>query len=249
MRHAMRKWVVAGTLVLGGTAFAQTEPTESAQPPAPAQTEPAQTPPIAPESEDSSATGGSGQTPTQATGSTQGAGMPDMGITIPKDEKGFLERLHHGNEMEVRLGKLAQEKAQSQQVKDYAKMMVDHHTTADQELMTFAKTQKLRVGQPQPKGNVEAKVMAAHKATEAKLRALSGPAFDMAYMTAMLGDHDMTITKVMLGEQQFTAKPELTQMLTKLRPQLVQHRDQAYQILGQLKPGSMAVGGSGGQAK
>jgi predicted outer membrane protein len=91
--------------------------------------------------------------------------------------------------------------------------------------------------------------MAAHKATEAKLRALDGTAFDMAYMTAMLGDHDMVITKVMLAEQQFTAKPELTQMLTKLRPQLMQHRDQAYQILGQLKPGAAAVGGSGSGAE
>jgi putative membrane protein len=245
MRHAMRKWVVAGTLALGGTAFAQTEPAESAQPPAPAQTEPAQTPPISPESEDSSATGGSGQAQTQVAGSTQGAGMAKVGITIPKDEKGFLERLHHANEMEVRLGKLAQEKAQSQQVKDYAKMMVEHHTTADQELMGHAKSQKLTLGKPQPKGNVEVRMMAAHKATEAKLRALDGTAFDMAYMTAMLGDHDMVITKVMLAEQRFTAKPELTQLLTKLRPQLMQHRDQAYQLLGQLKPGSMAVGGSG----
>ena len=245
MRHAMRKWVVAGTLVLGSTALGQTEPTESAQPPAPAQTEPAQTPPIADEPEDSSATGGSGQTPTQATGSTQGAGMANVGLTIPKDEKAFLERLHHANELELRLGKLAQEKAQSQQVKDYARMMVEHHTTADQELMQHAKTQKLTLGKPQPKGNAEVKMMAAHKATEAKLRALDGMAFDMAYMTAMLGDHDMTLTKVMLGEQQFTAKPELTQMLTKLRPQLTQHRDQAYQLLGQLKPGAAAVGGSG----
>jgi putative membrane protein len=169
----------------------------------------------------------------------------DVGLTIPKDEKAFLERLHEGNEKEVRLGKLAQEKGQSQQVKDYGKMLVDQHGTADQQLLQYAKTKGLKLGKPQPKGNAEVKTEAADKAEEAKLRALSGSAFDLAYLDYMVGDHDMDVTKVMLAEQQFTQKPELTQMLGQLRPELMQHRDQAYQLLGQLKPTQQSVTGSG----
>ena len=168
----------------------------------------------------------------------------DSPLKLPDDAKGFAAELHEGNQKEIRLGQLAQKNAQSDQVKQFGKMLVDDHQKADQQLMDMAKQQKWTLKAPEPKDKVGKAIKAAEKANEEKLKVLDGAAFDQAFMASMVEDHDMDLTRVAEAQQKYQASP-LTGMLTQLAPRLQQHREHAYKVLGDVKAQAQGVGGSG----
>jgi putative membrane protein len=63
---------------------------------------------------------------------TTGAGM------LSNDDKKFIMEAAHGGMMEVELGKIAAQKATSDEVKQFAQRMVDDHSKANDELMQLA---------------------------------------------------------------------------------------------------------------
>ncbi|QDE87516.1 hypothetical protein BHS06_00340 [Myxococcus xanthus] len=67
-------------------------------------------------------------------------------------------------------------------------------------------------------------------------QSLQGPAFDRAFLAAMVGDHDAGIAKVMAGRQQFSSNAGLQALLGDTLPTLREHRQQAYRLLGQETP-------------
>ncbi|QSQ21373.1 DUF4142 domain-containing protein [Pyxidicoccus parkwayensis] len=183
-------------------------------------------------------TGGSGQQAMQgAQPDAAGMKLMDEGLLpIPTDEKAFLEVLHHGNQSEVQMGMLAQQRGSSQGVKDYGAKLVKDHQAADQKLMAYAQKKNLQLGEPKA-DNDFAKVMKnADEAEMAKLQSLHGPAFDRAYLANMVSEHDADVAKVMAGQKQFASNAELKKELDGLLPTLKQHREQAYNLLGQEKP-------------
>src|SRR5664279_3837650 len=63
----------------------------------------------------------------------------NVGTTmVDQSTKDFATDAATGGMMEVELGKLAEQKAASQQVKDFGKMMVDDHTKINDDLKTMA---------------------------------------------------------------------------------------------------------------
>ncbi len=82
---------------------------------------------------------------------------------------------------EVALGKLAMQKSTNPAVKRFAKQMVADHTKANTKLQAIAKREKL---------SVPANLTADQKAAADKLRSQSGAAFDRAYATQMVDDHE-----------------------------------------------------------
>ena len=97
----------------------------------------------------------------------------------PSDQK-FVMEAAKGGMAEVELSKLAQDKASSDQVKNFGKRMVDDHGKANDELQTLAKNKNITLPTDlDPKD----------KALKDRLSKLSGAAFDRAYMNAMLRDH------------------------------------------------------------
>ena len=87
---------------------------------------------------------------------------------------------------------------------------------------------------PKPMNDMEKKIVAADKANMEKLQALKGEAFDSCYMALQVGEHDATLGKLMAGRQALGANTELTTMVTELTPKVAQHRQQAYSVLGKL---------------
>ncbi|MHA7634145.1 DUF4142 domain-containing protein [Corallococcus sp. M7] len=169
------------------------------------------------------------------------------GFMAPSDPKAFLERLHHINQTEIKQAELAQKNSQNPDVQSYAKMMIDSHTTADQKVMDYAKSQNMKLAEmPKPANDMEKKAMAAEKADMDKLQSLKGAPFDSCYMAGQVGAHDMAIGKVMAAQQGMNATGELATMLTNLTQELPKHRDMAYQTLGKLDD-AMGVGGAGMQ--
>lgn len=96
-------------------------------------------------------------------------------------DNAFIEKAAQGGMTEVELGKLAEEKASSSDVKQFGSMMVTDHSKADAELKGLAAKKGV---------TVPSTLDAKHQASVDKLRSLSGTAFDRAYVQAMVKDHE-----------------------------------------------------------
>jgi putative membrane protein len=169
----------------------------------------------------------------------------DMGMPMPKDAKGFLTHLNAANEHEIAVARLAQEKATNTQVKQYAQMLVRHHTQLREQLAQAAQSQKIKLSKPDPVNELDKKMMDAQKTQLEILQGLEGQAFDLKYVNAMVGDHDHAImlTSAALEKVQ---DQKLRQTLSQALPKFEQHRQTAYQLLGQLRPKAQPqVGGAG----
>lgn len=89
-----------------------------------------------------------------------------------RDER-MIKQLAESHMGEISLGKLAQQKAQSDEVKSFGKKMVDDHTKALDELKQMAQAKGVTL--PDEPGTKQ-------KAMEKKLQGLSGAKFDRQYM-------------------------------------------------------------------
>ena len=108
-------------------------------------------------------------------------------------DKHFVTAALRGGMAEVELGKLAVEKGSSDDVKQFGQKMVTDHTQLGDEMKQVAQ----QVGATQPSA-----LSASDQALEAKLKMLSGNAFDRAYIQAMVKDHETDLgdfNKVIAG--------------------------------------------------
>ena len=95
-------------------------------------------------------------------------------------DKAFLRKAAEGGMAEVQLGQMAQQKASSQDVRQFGEKMVQDHSQLDQQLKPIAEQQGVRPPKALSKKD---------EATLKKLEGLSGQQFDHAYIEAMLKDH------------------------------------------------------------
>ncbi|RPJ76610.1 MAG: DUF4142 domain-containing protein, partial [Acidobacteria bacterium] len=124
-----------------------------------------------------------------ASAQTGAAGQAGTTAQSPSDQRtrgdggdqDFLKKAVIANLAEIELGRLATEKAQNPEVKQFAQMMVDGHTKALNELKQLAQ----RSTAPLPTSLDE-----KHQELQQRLSALSGEEFDRAYMEAMIDAHE-----------------------------------------------------------
>jgi putative membrane protein len=103
-------------------------------------------------------------------------------MAVASADRNFVMQAAKGGMAEVALGQMAQHKASSDAVKQFALHMVDDHTKENDELKQLADSKSIALpAAPAP------------DATSRKLQGLSGAAFDSQYMAAMLADHKKTI--------------------------------------------------------
>lgn len=105
---------------------------------------------------------------------------------MARGDRKFLEEAYMGSMAEVRLGKLAQDKASSQEVKDFGQKMVDDHGKEIDSLSQIAKAEGV---------TLPAQLDRKHQKTYGRLAKLSGAEFDRAYMKEMTSDHKKDISK------------------------------------------------------
>jgi len=132
-------------------------------------------------------------------------------------DKTFATEAAHGGLAEVQMGQLALQKASSPQVKEFAQRMVTDHTQANQDLMQLSKSENL---------NLPAQLDPKHKSEMERLSALSGNAFDAAYMQQMVQDHQKTVADFQKQAQSGT-DPSLKSFAQKHLPLLQQHLQMA----------------------
>jgi putative membrane protein len=95
-------------------------------------------------------------------------------------DKTFVKDALRGGMAEVKLGQLATQKGNSDDVKQFGQKMVDDHTKLGDQMKGVAG----QIGVTPP-----TMISPMDKALETKLEALSGDAFDKAYIQAMVKDH------------------------------------------------------------
>jgi len=98
----------------------------------------------------------------------------------------FMDEAALSNMAEVDLGKLAQQNAESSEVKAFGERMITDHTKADDELKQVAAQQQVNL----PPG-----LDSKFEVTRARLAKLHGHAFDEAYMRDMVTDHKKDVAE------------------------------------------------------
>lgn len=151
--------------------------------------------------------------------------MAGMGGKVSAEDKHFMKEAMEGDMAEIQLAKLAQQKASSDQVKQFAQRMIDDHTKLDAQMKPMA--QQFGVEAPT---DLDAK----HKSVEAKLQNLSGEQFDQEYMKDMVGDHRQD-DQAFLREETSASSPELKNAVTQAEPIISEHLRMAQDVEKSLK--------------
>jgi len=137
-----------------------------------------------------------------------------------------LAHVHHLNQTEIMLGKLAQKSGSTQAIKAYGQMLVRDHQSADKDLASFAKKQAVTIPMDKPKDEAEQKDQKDTKDAVAHLKTLKGNEFDTAFLQMMVSDHEKELAKIdtAIGQVQ---NQDLVTVLKDIKPALQKHADQA----------------------
>jgi len=123
--------------------------------------------------------GASAQTtqPSTAAGSTKSSTTT---AAKKNPDHSFVEKAAMGGMAEVELGNVAQQKAASDEVKQFGSRMVTDHTKANDELKQIASSKNIELPTALDK---------KHRGDVDKFSKMSGAQFDKAYMSHMVDDH------------------------------------------------------------
>lgn len=143
-----------------------------------------------------------------------------------------IRDLAEANMAEVEAGKVAAQKARSDEVKKFAQHMVDDHGKMLQEVQQLAQSK----GVDLPKSPSK-----KHQAAMKKLESASGEQFDKAYMSAMVNDHRDTVKKVEKIANS-SKDPEVKGAAQKALPDIKHHLQMAQELSG--KTGGASKGSS-----
>jgi putative membrane protein len=133
----------------------------------------------------------------------------------------MLKNIAEANLAEVESGKLALDKSQNSEVKQFAQMMVDDHSKALADVSALAKLKGVDLpDSPDLK----------HKAVMVEFKALQGATFDSLYVKqAGVGDHEAT--EELLKKTRADAKDaDLKALATKMLPVVQGHLKHAQQL-------------------
>jgi putative membrane protein len=134
----------------------------------------------------------------------------------------FMLDAAKGGLAEVELGKLAAERAQSDEVRKFAQRMVDDHTKANEQLKQIAESKSIKL---------PTEVETKEQALMQRLEKLNGAMFDRTYMNAMVNDHVKDVNEFK-REANAGRDPQVKSFATSTLPALEEHLQQAKQARG-----------------
>lgn len=187
-----------------------------------------------------SGTPASGQTGMQSgaqAGSSTASGSGSGTSTLSRADQKMVKDMAMSNLAEIEAGRLAQGKSQNEQVKNFAQKMIDDHTKALGEVRQLAQAK----GVPLP-----TELDRTHKRKNERLGALSGDAFDRAYMSrAGVSDHKKSHS--LLRQAQARAKdPDVKALAARTMPIVEQHLNSAQQLQKNTARGGSTTQGTTG---
>ena len=162
------------------------------------------------------------------------AGLPAMtrdvvAVAVALDDATIVAIFDAANTADIETGGLGVKRGSTQSVRDYGAMLVAAHTAARQQGRDLAK--QLGVTPTPPKDDASG---AQHAAAMKALRAVSGKAFDRAFL-----EHEIAYHTAVIGAVQSTLLPaiqnaKLRALVVQVAPVFVQHQSAAEQLLAKM---------------
>jgi putative membrane protein len=136
------------------------------------------------------------------------------------DNSEFAVEAANGGLTEIRASKIAQQKAQNQSVKDFAAMIIEDHTKANEELTSLAANKNITL--PNAPGEDKLEQIA-------DLNSETGADFDSEYMDMMVNDHQNDID-LFEDASENSEDAEIRAFADKTLPVLRKHLEEAESI-------------------
>jgi putative membrane protein len=150
--------------------------------------------------------------------------VPSSEVSSKNTSASILEQMHQANLKEIAVGKLAEEKASSDEVRAYAVQLVNDHTNADQMVTATAQKKGARL-----RDSAAGRENAHGKSAVRKLSSASGAQFDRLFLEQTSADHKKLISELQ-QEREDATDDDIEALIDKIVPILQQHNDLA-QIL------------------
>lgn len=135
------------------------------------------------------------------------------GMQVSRADRSFVEKAAQGGMAEVELGKLAQQKASNEQVRQFGAQLVSDHSRANDELRQVAMDRGIKL--PSDMGR-------KHHSAMQRMSKLSGAKFDREFMSHMVDDHKQDIAEFR-KEADSGSDSQLKAFANKTLPTLEQH--------------------------
>ena len=152
---------------------------------------------------------------------------------VSDQDKTFLTGQQQTNLAEISLGKTVMEKATSEKVRKLASDLVAGHEAVSQ--LNASLSQKVGITPP-------TEPSAEQKATAEKILALSGAAFDLAYVNAQIEGHTKSVAKANT-EITSGSNADVKAFATSYLPKAQSHLDMSKAVLGELNAAAGAADG------
>jgi putative membrane protein len=144
------------------------------------------------------------------------ASAQEVALATDSPDAKFLMDAARGDVAEIKLGQLAQQKAQSEDVREFGKMLEEDHSKAGKKTSELAK--ELNVVPP-------AQPSAEQMAKYAELERLSGTEFDHQFAAEMVKGHQEEISKY--EKQAQSGNPKVAKLAQDTLPTLRHHLEVA----------------------
>lgn len=178
--------------------------------------------------------GGQGGTQAGATASGQGTASA---AKLNRADRKIIMTMAENNLAEIKMSRLAQEKSQNEQVKNFAQQMIDDHTKALNEVQQVAEAKNVSL--PTEPNRIQ-------RMRADKLAALSGDAFDQAYMAqAGVSAHKKSHAHL-VGAHVRARDPDVRALAARTLPVVDQHLNAAQQLYKQTARGASGTQGTTG---
>lgn len=172
----------------------------------------------------------SAQTTNSNTMGGQGSSMGQKKMMLGSMDRKFMMEAAAGGMAEVEMGRLALEKASSEDVKKYAQQMIDDHTKANEELMQVASTKGVTL----PSGpDVK------HMALMEKMRGMSGAEFDRMYIKESGVNDHAKMEKLFQKESTGGKDADTRAFAARTLPTVQMHLKMARDMSGSMMAGGM----------
>jgi putative membrane protein len=170
-----------------------------------------------------------GQTPTTPPVG-QNPTTPPVGQTQPAQAQNvradslFIGEVNTSNNLELRLARLAENRASADIVKRFAQKMITDHTSMQREWANVSARSGARISaanDPQMQGQIS------------RLQGLSGTDFDWAYMATMVANHREAVNQFQTARRTAQSS-EVRELVARSLPYLQEHLTVAQQVAGQV---------------
>jgi putative membrane protein len=155
------------------------------------------------------------------------------------DTMAFAKKVANANAFEIKSSELAQDRAQSSEVKSFAQQMITDHTKLGEEFKSVLQSANV----PPPPERLDRQ----QKAAISKLQKAKGPAFEKAYLNAQLNGHKQAVALV--SKYAKTGRtPKFKEFAQKALPTLEQHLSEVTDLRNRAVAAGKAPTGAGSRA-